>query len=149
MERSGMRSFDFGDGPSETGMEDGDGTVSTRSLRLCEDWIRRLTHRLTVKSFANISHFDIMQKTPVVDAILEQLQLDMMNKCSSGGGNGSSSGSGSAGGGSSLNSCRDTTTSMVAAIWYWQRWRWVLWRHRWGWVPRSFLGWLVSLVRFW
>ena len=29
------------------------------------------------------------------------------------------------------------TRDLVAAVWYWHRWRWLLWRHRWGWVPRS------------
>ena len=73
-----LEALNFGQGPTETIMEDGDGAVSSRSLRLCEVWSRRLSDRLTVRSFANVTHFDIMQNTEVVDTIIEQLQSDMM-----------------------------------------------------------------------
>mmetsp|Transcript_64924 Transcript_64924/g.89158 ORF Transcript_64924/g.89158 Transcript_64924/m.89158 type:complete len:588 (-) Transcript_64924:188-1951(-) len=99
--------------PNEILKEDGDGTASLRSTRLCEMWEKRLGSRLEVVGFENISHFDLMRDRAVVDLIMQQLQDDMMERCSLGKG----------------------CAGFVSLIWYWQHWRWTRWRHRWAWVP--------------
>jgi len=112
----GERSFDT---PLQVDIDDGDGTVSLRSLRLCEDWKRRLKGRLVVSPFENVSHFNMMRDSRVVNSILEQLQQDVTKECSD-------------------QSCGDVT-GWFSAYWFLYRWRWTQWRHRWGWLPRSAL----------
>jgi len=74
----GDRSFDV---PLRVDQDDGDGTVALKSLRLCADWSKRLQGRLKVKAFANVSHFDMLRDTAVVDAVMEQLQQDVLKTC--------------------------------------------------------------------
>jgi hypothetical protein len=74
----GDRSFDA---PLGVDSDDGDGTVALRSLRLCADWSKRLQGRLKTQAFANVSHFDMLRDPLVVDAVLEQLQRDVLHKC--------------------------------------------------------------------
>jgi hypothetical protein len=74
----GDRSFDA---PLRVDLDDGDGTVALKSLRVCADWSKRLQGRLKVKAFANVSHFDMLRDTAVVDAVMEQLQQDVLKTC--------------------------------------------------------------------
>lgn len=74
----GGRSFDA---PLGVDADDGDGTVALRSLRLCAGWSKRLQGRLKTHAFANVSHFDMLRDPAVVDAVLEQLQQDVLKPC--------------------------------------------------------------------
>mmetsp|Transcript_58807 Transcript_58807/g.101297 ORF Transcript_58807/g.101297 Transcript_58807/m.101297 type:complete len:189 (+) Transcript_58807:2-568(+) len=117
------RSFET---PVQVNIEDGDGTVSRRSLRVCEDWSKRLKGRLKVASFGNVSHFDMMRDPIVVDSVMVQLQQDIMKKCSD-------------------QDCPDPA-GLLSSVWFLNHWRWLRWRHRWGWLPRSLIEATVEAV---
>uniref|UniRef100_A0A7S2SIY1 Uncharacterized protein n=1 Tax=Rhizochromulina marina TaxID=1034831 RepID=A0A7S2SIY1_9STRA len=116
------RIFDL---PPKVVMGDGDGTASVKSTSLCEEWHRRLGSRLRVIPFRNVSHFNMIREKAVTDAIIEQLQLDMMAHCS------------------------DQHCSMED-FWSHEQWMWLYLRQRWGWVPQHQLARLQRVLSsFW